>query len=100
MLHRGSNIGAHRGAGQCGKIVLEVRGQQAFNRRPYQIHDGVKIMRLILDRPLQLLQRGCNGAALRVSQYHHQSGAELFGGKLHAADEGRRDNVAGHSNDE
>src|SRR5262245_42229429 len=35
-----------------------------------------------------------------MSEDHDQPGAELRCGKLHAADLGRRNNVAGHANDE
>src|ERR1700686_1201711 len=100
MLHRCSNVGAHRRPTQCGKIMSEFCRQQAFNGRPDQVHNGVQVTRLILDRPLQLLQRRVDGAALRVAQYHHQASAELFGGELDAADLGRSNDVTGDANDE
>src|SRR6202044_1227099 len=100
MLHRSADVGANRRTCQSGKIVSEVCRQEAFDRRSNQINDGVQIARLIFDRPLQLLQRRLNGAALRVAQYHDQACAKLLGGELDAADEGRGDDVAGDTDDE
>ena len=85
---------------QCAEIVPEVRRQQAFDGRPNQIYNRVQISRLILYRSLQLPQRRFDGAALRVAQYHHQACAELLGGKLDTADEGRGNDFAGDPNDE
>src|SRR5258708_7332661 len=98
--HRRSNVGATRRMSQGAQIVPEFGCQQAFDGRPYQIHDGVQTARLILDRPLQLQQRRFNGTALRVAQYDHQARAELLGGKFDAADQGRRNDVSGDANDE
>ena len=78
VLHRRLDIGADRRTAQGVKIVPEFRRQQAFDGWPYQIHDGMQIARLILDRPLQLLQRRFDGAALSVAQYDHQARTELL----------------------
>jgi len=82
VLHRRSDIGANRRVTQGMEIVSEFGRQQTFDGRPYQIYDGVQIARLILDRPLQLLQRRFNGAALGVAQHDYQARAELLGGDL------------------
>jgi hypothetical protein len=55
---------------------------------------------LILDRPAQLLQCRCDGAALSVAQHHHQVRPELLCSKFHAADQRGGNYVAGHANDE
>ena len=74
--------------------------QQAFDGRPYPVYDRMQIARLILNRPLQLLQGRFNGAALRMAKHHHQASTEFFGGELHAADQGRSNDVTGDTNDE
>src|ERR1700683_5464181 len=60
----------------------------------------MQIAGLILDRPLQLLQRGLDGAAPGMAQHHHQASAELLRRELDAADERRGHDVAGDANDE
>src|ERR1700722_11329165 len=100
MLDRRAYVGANRRMNQGWQVMLEIRFQQVFDGGPYQIHDGVQIARLILDRPPQLLQRRFNGAALGMSQYHHQACPELLGGEFHAPNEGRGNDVAGDANDE
>src|SRR4029077_1019 len=50
--------------------------------------------------PQQFLQRGDDGAALRMAHYDDESGTESCRRELNAADLGRCDDVAGDSNDE
>src|ERR1700688_1320915 len=60
----------------------------------------MQIVGLIFDRPLQLLQRRFNRAALSVAQHDHQARTELLGGKFDATDQGRRHDVSGAADDE
>ena len=50
--------------------------------------------------PQHLLDRGDDGAALRVTHHDHQSGTVALRRELNAADLGRSDDVAGNSNHE
>ena len=51
-------------------------------------------------RAAQLLQRRGHGAALRVPEHDDEPRVELLGGELDAADQRRRDDVAGDADDE
>src|SRR5271167_1658612 len=98
--YRRPNIGANRRLKQGRMIMLEVRRQQAFDGGPDQIHDGMEVTRLILNRPPELLQGRLDRTAARVSKHHHQPRAKLLGRKVDAADLRGGDNVSRNPNHE
>ena len=65
-------------------VGLEAGGEQSLDRGPDAVDDGLQVAGLILGGSLQLIERGGDGPALRVAEHHHEAGAELRGGKLHA----------------
>src|SRR3954453_8579607 len=67
VVHRGPDVGAHRLLDQGIAIMSQWGGQEALHRRPHPVHDRPEIAGLIFGGTLQLLQRGENGAALRVA---------------------------------
>ena len=82
------------------EVVAQVGLEQALDRRPHAIDDGAEVGRLIFCWPLQFFERRQNGATLRVAENDDEAGAEFLGGELDAAHLRRRDDVAGHADDE
>ena len=100
VVRRGAHVGAHRLAQEALRVELAVGRQQALHRGPDAVHDRAHVARVRAVGAPQLLQRGDDGAALRVAQHHDQAGAEAVGRELHAADLRGSHHVPGHADHE
>src|SRR6202000_2215709 len=87
VIDGGSDVGAASLVHQRVVIILQIRGQQAFDAGPYEIDYRVQVVGLVLDRAPQLLQRGFDGAAAGTSEHHDQPRAELFGREFNTSDQ-------------
>src|SRR6476469_4036473 len=70
MIRGSANVDPHRFPGESAEVVLQFGPEQAFDGRTDPIHDRANVLRLILGWLLELLQRGGDRPALRVSEHH------------------------------
>ena len=82
------------------RVLPEVGRQQRFDRRPDAADDGPQVARALVLRLLKFFEGGDDGAALRVSEHHHEPRAEPRRRELHAVNLRRGDDVARHADDE
>ena len=70
------------------RILLQAHlgSQQRFDRGAHAIDDRMQIPGLVDGRPLQLVDRGQDGPALRMSEHDHEPRAVALRRKLDAAD--------------
>jgi hypothetical protein len=100
VIDRRTEVGAHRVSHECLEVVLQRRVEQRCHRRPHAVNDRTKVRRLTLGGALELVERGEDGAALRVAEHDDEPRAELLGGVLDAPDLRGRDDVPGDADDE
>lgn len=84
-------IGANGVLDQFILLMPEIGGPERLNRRPDSIDDGHDVSGAFTLGPLHLVDRGADGATLRVSEYDHQSGVKLLCGEFNAAESMRLD---------
>jgi hypothetical protein len=100
LVGRGADVGAHGLPHQALRVVAEPGRQQTFDGGADLVDDRIEIVRLILRRSPNLVERRLDRPAPGVAEDHHEPGAELRGGELDAADQGGSDDVSRHPDDE
>ncbi len=81
-------------------VVSELCGQQRLDGWLHARHDRMQIPRLVFCGPLELFQRGEDGAALGMSEHDNQSCPIPLGGEFDAANLRRCDDVSSDADDE
>jgi OOP family OmpA-OmpF porin len=95
----GADVCPHGLSHQGIRIVAQLGLQQGLHRGADAIHDRTQIPPTGLSRLAKFLQGGENCPAPGVAEHHHNARTKPLGGELHAADLGRCDDIAGHTND-